>query len=90
MAAWLEINVGIPTNDVSRVASIMIMLAISIIHVETGGVTSGWSRARLKHVLSTLFIEHSPSASYWHAVVFPNIFFWAWRDGVTLMDQRYA
>ena len=41
----------------------------------------------VKHVLSTLFIEHTPGSP---SVVFPNVLFCAWRDGVTMVDQRYA
>ena len=61
-------------------------MSVSVIYAEA----SDLGYVAVKHVLSTLFIEHTPFVSYEHSVVFPNLFFWAWRDGVTLMDQCYA
>ena len=72
VAAWLEINVGIFTHShhlltVYKHKSVTpAMLAsnhamsVSIIHTEAGDL----GYVAVKHVLSTLLIEHTPSASY--------------------------
>ena len=62
-----------PTNDFINTKSVAyamtpcwLAMSVSIIYAEASDV---------KHVLSTLFIEHTPSAGCEHSVVFPNLFF---------------